>query len=174
MSKTLVPLASGSSDVVFELERFELSGEDRLELSGRWFGVRGRRFIRPTLTLVADGENYRALADLVHKPWAAEDGEPWEAAFVCGLGGAEVVDAELTVTPDITVSLPAFGGSGGEGTRETKRPRRDRAAIAARQRALGPESPRRSARPTEDDAALRRACGLADAHPQSTTQSREE
>src|SRR6185437_13697571 len=153
MSKTLVPLASGSSDVVFELERFELSGEDRLELSGRWFG-------RPTLTLVADGENYRALADLVHKPWAAEDGEPWEAAFVCGLGGAEVVDAELTVTPDITVSLPAFGGSGGEGTRDsTKRPRRDRAAIAARQRALGPESPRRSARPTEDDAALRRELG---------------
>ncbi len=135
MSKTLVPLASGSSDVVFELERFELSGEDRLELSGRWFGVRGRRFIRPTLTLVADGENYRALADLVHKPWAAEDGEPWEAAFVCGLAGAEVVDAELTVTPDITVSLPAFGGSGGGGTRESTqappaRPGRDRSASA--------------------------------------------
>src|SRR4029077_3061133 len=107
MSKTLVPLASGSSDVVFELERFELSGEDRLELSGRWFGVRGGRFIRPTLTLVAAGEKYprvriarelnisRAAVFLPQNPWPAEDGEPWEAAFVCGLGGAEVVDAEL-------------------------------------------------------------------------------
>lgn len=158
MSQTLVPLASGSHDVVFELERFELTGEDRLELSGRWFGLRGRRFIRPTLTLVADGDKYRGLADLAHKPWAAEDGELWEAAFLCELGGAEVIDAELTVTSDITISLPAPSGNGGP-RKTSKRPRRDRAAIAARQRAQAPESPRRTARPTEDDAALRRELG---------------
>ena len=120
--------------MAFELERFELTGEDRLELSGRWFGVRGRRFIRPTLTLVADGEKYRGLADLAHKPWAAEDGEPWQAAFVCELAGAEVIDAELNVTPDITVSLPAPSGSGGGRARaqpaSAPRPGRDRRASA--------------------------------------------
>src|SRR5438067_6783062 len=90
----------------FELDRFELVGGDRFELEGRWFGVRGRRFMRPALTLVVDGQPTRLLADLADKPWAAEDGEPWNAAFPFALEGGELLDAELTVAPDITVTLP--------------------------------------------------------------------
>ena len=67
--------------VAFELERFELATGERCELEGRWFGVRGRRFMRPALTVVVDGQPTRLLADLADKPWAAEDGELWNAAF---------------------------------------------------------------------------------------------
>lgn len=88
------------------------SGPDRLEVSGRWFGVRGRRFVRPTLVVRRDGIDgeVRALADLEHKPWAPQDGEPWIAAFALAIDlqdtGAEI---ELSVAPDITVALSAAG-----------------------------------------------------------------
>jgi hypothetical protein len=104
MAKALQPAVTAGS-IFFELDRFQSSG-DRLELSGRWFGVRGRRFMRPSLVLLADGTNFRALAELEHKPWAAEDGEPWEAAFPW-TSDAELLAAELSVGPDITVRLPA-------------------------------------------------------------------
>lgn len=91
-------------EVAFELDRLELV-DGRLELSGRWFGVQGRRFMRPTLTLRGDDGEIRLLADLAHKPWAAENGEEWQAAFPCDgeldAGG----DAELTVAPDLTVEV---------------------------------------------------------------------
>jgi hypothetical protein len=92
--------------VAFELVRFELVG-DRLQLQGRWFGVRGRRFMRPDLTAVVDGKSIRLLADLVDKPWPAEDGEPWKAAFPYALERAQLREAELTVAPDVTITLPA-------------------------------------------------------------------
>jgi hypothetical protein len=71
--------------------------------------VRGRRFVRPTLTLVHKGAAVRALADLEHKPWAAEDGEVWTAAFSVdkGLDGAREI--ELSVAPDIVVGLRPRG-----------------------------------------------------------------
>jgi hypothetical protein len=94
--------------IYFELERFEIGDGDQLRLTGRWFGVRGRRFMRPTLTVDVDDDHYRALADLDHKPWAAEDGEPWEAVFPLR-EGVELVAAELSVAPDIAVQLPAPG-----------------------------------------------------------------
>src|SRR5436305_1528642 len=94
--------------ISFELERFERNG-GRLELSGRWFGVRGLRFIRPTLTLgFADGSSSRALADLEHKPWAPSDGEKWDAAFPYAEDLA-ALDAELAVATGVTVPLPAPG-----------------------------------------------------------------
>jgi hypothetical protein len=93
--------------ILFELERFELADRDRLEVSGRWFGVRGRRFVRPTLTLMGNGERARVLADLDHKPWTAEDGEAWTAAFPVDPGGGAVDEVELAVAPDIAISLPA-------------------------------------------------------------------
>ena len=94
--------------ISFELERFERS-DGRLELSGRWFGVRGLRFVRPTLTLgFDDGSSSRAHADLEHKPWAPADGEPWKAAFPFGDDGT-VLDAELAVAPGIEIPLPAPG-----------------------------------------------------------------
>ena len=65
----------------FEVEHFKLDGNACLEVRGRWFGVRGRRFMRPALTTVTDGREQRILAVLDHKPWNAEDGEIWHAAF---------------------------------------------------------------------------------------------
>jgi hypothetical protein len=78
-------------------------------VAGRWFGVRGRRFVRPTLTVSHKDAEVRALADLEHKPWAAEDGEVWTAAFSVddGLDGAREI--ELSVAPDITVELRRKG-----------------------------------------------------------------
>lgn len=78
-------------------------------MAGRWFGVRGRRFVRPTLTLMHKGAAVRALADLEHKPWAAQDGEVWTAAFSVdeGLEGAREI--ELSVAPDIVVELRPKG-----------------------------------------------------------------
>jgi hypothetical protein len=78
-------------------------------VAGRWFGVRGRRFVRPTLTLLQKGAEVRSLADLEHKPWAAEDGEVWTAAFSVdkGLDGAREI--ELSVAPDIIIELRPKG-----------------------------------------------------------------
>jgi phage host-nuclease inhibitor protein Gam len=105
MTEALEP-TSRIGRVVFELDRFELSGGDRCELQGRWFGVRGRRFMRPALTVLVEGQPTRLLADLAHKPWAAEDGESWTAAFPYPAAGGELLEAELTVAPDITIALP--------------------------------------------------------------------
>jgi len=89
----------------FEVERFELAGDACIEVRGRWSGVRGRRFMRPTLTAVAGGREQRILAVLDHKPWIAEEGEIWRAAFPCSTDPAALLDAELTVAPDVTVPL---------------------------------------------------------------------
>jgi hypothetical protein len=90
----------------FQVDRFELVGDSRLEVRGRWFGVRGRRFMRPALTAVAGGRQQRILAALDHKPWAPEEGETWLASFPCSTDGAALRQAELTVAPDLTVALP--------------------------------------------------------------------
>ena len=106
MAKALKPQNSRVRGVVFELDRFELAPGHQCQLKGRWFGVRGRRFMRPALTLVGDGRRTRLLADLAHKPWNAEEGEPWQATFEGELEDAELLEAELTVAPDITITLP--------------------------------------------------------------------
>ena len=63
------------ADLAFEVERFTWPSDDRLEVTGRWFGVRGRRFMRPTLHLRVDGRRRRLIAVLDHKPWAADTEE---------------------------------------------------------------------------------------------------
>ena len=95
--------------VEFEVERFEWAADDRLELEGRWFGLRGRRFIRPTLDVEVDGESRRLLALMEHKPWAATDGEDWLAAFAWE-GDRGDIDAELAVGPDLSFELPRPDG----------------------------------------------------------------
>jgi hypothetical protein len=91
--------------VAFELDRFELAGGDRLEVTGRWFGVRGLRFVRPSLTVqTADGER-NLLALLEHKPWAAEEGESWVAAFPWEGDSPDPSEAELSVAPSVVVAL---------------------------------------------------------------------
>src|SRR5947209_9146238 len=104
MAKAAEP-AVRTEEIVFELDRFERS-DGQLTLVGRWFGVRGRRFVRPTLTLALDGERVRALAALADKPWPAEDGEPWKASFPWGKTG-RVEEPELSVAPDISIQLPS-------------------------------------------------------------------
>jgi hypothetical protein len=71
--------------------------------------VRGRRFVRPALILSRKGGEVRALADLEHKPWAAQDGEVWTAAFSVDEGLAGAREIELSVAPDITVELRRKG-----------------------------------------------------------------
>lgn len=98
----------------FEVERFEWAAEDRLELSGRWFGVGGRRFLRPTLELDVDGDTRRLLATLEHKPWAPDEGEEWIAAFEWLDAPAEKIErARLIVGPDSTVELAPPGSANG-------------------------------------------------------------
>ena len=71
--------------------------------------MRGRRFVRPTLTLNHKGAEVRALADLEHKPWAAEDGEVWMAVFTVDEGLDAAREIELSVAPDIAVDLRRKG-----------------------------------------------------------------
>jgi hypothetical protein len=97
--------------VEFEVERFEWAADDRLELEGRWFGLRGRRFIRPMLDVEVDGQSRRLLALMEHKPWAALDGEEWLAAFSWD-GDRGDIAAELAVGSDLVFELPRPGGSG--------------------------------------------------------------
>ena len=52
MSTSPAPALPG---VTFEVERFEWVADDRLEVVGRWFGLRGHRFLRPTLDVQAGG-----------------------------------------------------------------------------------------------------------------------
>jgi hypothetical protein len=114
-TQTRVPGAT-SSEVDFELERFERTAEDRIEISGRWFGLRGRRFVRPVLNLNAAGTRRRAIALLEHKPWAADDGKTWIAAFRWPEGAGAIESAELEVGPGLVVDLPALDGKGGTQT----------------------------------------------------------
>ncbi|MBI5104400.1 MAG: hypothetical protein HZB46_05335 [Solirubrobacterales bacterium] len=89
---------------VFDLERLEADG-DRLQVAGRWSGVRGMRFVRPALVLRSDEGERTLLADLEHKPWAPEEGREWVASFPWTGGPVEAAQAELAVAPSIVVPL---------------------------------------------------------------------
>jgi hypothetical protein len=93
-------------EVAFEVDSFEWTAPDTLEVRGRWYGLRGHRFLRPTLDVQVGGQRRRMLAVLEHKPWAAEEGEEWVAAFLWTGPQARLEDAELTVSPDLAVQLP--------------------------------------------------------------------
>ena len=95
-----------SNGVTFEVERFEWVDDDRLEVTGRWYGLRGHRFVRPVLVVQAGDEQRRMLAVLEHKPWAADDGEEWIAAFPWEGAAARAHAAELAVAPSLAVDLP--------------------------------------------------------------------
>jgi hypothetical protein len=124
MSTVRDPTHRGATEVAFEVERVGWPSPDRLEVVGRWFGVRGRRFIRPTLYVEVDGEPRRMLAVLDHKPWAVEDGENWVAAFPWDGEPADLTGAELTVGSDIAVEL-APSGERHAPRRFARRPRAD-------------------------------------------------
>ena len=123
MSTTPSPVAPG---VAFQVDRFEWTARDRLELVGRWSGLRGHRFLRPTLDVQVEGERHRMLALLEHKPWAPEDGRDWVAAFTWRGEPANFDEAELTVSPDLAVQLPAPGGAVEHGEVHAAAPAADR------------------------------------------------
>ena len=116
---------SRTTEVTFEVERVGWPSPDRLEVVGRWFGVRGRRFIRPTLNVEADGVPRRLLAVLDHKPWAVEDGEQWTAAFAWAGEPVDLTGAELTVGTDVAVELGRPSGPRPDNRRFARRPRAD-------------------------------------------------
>jgi hypothetical protein len=105
-------------DVTFDVERFDWTAEDRLEVVGRWSGVRGLRFVRPVLTVPVAGQRRRIVALLEHKPWVASEGDTWVAAFPWE-GHREVVGpAQLAVGPSLVVDLPAPGPREAPASRE--------------------------------------------------------
>jgi hypothetical protein len=104
-------VAGATTRVTFEVERFGWVTDDRIEVAGRWFGLRGHRFLRPTLDVEVDGHHRRLLALLEHKPWAADDGDDWVAAFSWQGEPVHVPGAELAVGPDLTIELPAPAGA---------------------------------------------------------------
>src|ERR687895_2259288 len=97
--------------------------DGRLEVTGRWYGIRGRRFLRPSLDVEVDGAPRRMLAVLEHKPWAADDGEEWVAAFEWTGEPVGLAVAELSVAPELAVVLPPPTGAPAK-----KKVRRARAA----------------------------------------------
>jgi hypothetical protein len=99
--------ATAAGAAVLEIERFEFAQPDRIEIVGYWSGLRGRRFMRPTLVLRGAGDPRRLLALLEHKPWAAEDGEEWTAAFAWKGDVVKFDSAELNVGSGIDLELPS-------------------------------------------------------------------
>ena len=94
--------------IAFALDRFRVE-DGRLVVAGRWYGVTGRRFVRPVLQ--AAGQR-RMIAVLDHKPWMAEEGRAWLAAFP---HEGEVGPARLQVAPAIAIELPASGPGAADG-----------------------------------------------------------
>ncbi|HEY6762950.1 MAG TPA: hypothetical protein VI318_25840, partial [Baekduia sp.] len=102
----------------FALTRFEAVDGVRLEVEGTWSGVRGVRFVRPALVVrdQATGGERTVLADLEHKPWPAEEGRPWVAAFPWREGAEpDVARTELAVAPSIVVPLARAAAGEGDG-----------------------------------------------------------
>jgi hypothetical protein len=119
------------TDLAFELERFDWT-DDRLEVVGRWFGVRGHRFIRPTLHLKLGDRRQRLIALLDDKPWAADGEGAWTAAFAWTGEHDGVTAARLEVAPDVILDLPSPGhDAAGASLTPRPRPRRPKAAPKA-------------------------------------------
>src|SRR4051794_41378481 len=113
------------TELGFELESFEWTTADRLELTGRWFGVRGRRFMRPVVNLRVDGRRRRMIAVLDHKPWAADAEGTWIAAFAWRGEHGTITNARLEVAPDVVLDLPAPGDDAGGAILHPRPPKRD-------------------------------------------------
>ena len=135
-------LVADAPGVAFEVERFEWTAPDRLEVAGRWSGLRGHRFLRPTLDLEVSGKRKRMLAILEHKPWAAEEGEQWIAAFAVDRGAGRDRDRRADREPRPGRAAPAPGRLRGRSRCRGCRPGR-RAAPGA---ATAHRSPRGRAR----------------------------
>jgi len=90
--------------VSFEVDRLEVE-DDTLVVSGFWSGVRGLRFVRPTLV----SDDRRILATLEHKPWAHSDDCTWTAAFPWDGADVDADRLTLAVSSQVSVSLGDTG-----------------------------------------------------------------
>ena len=91
-------------DVVFALERFELSADERLEVVGRWEGLEGRRMGRPVLTVVGIDGRRKRLTALPGGQLSST--HAWRAAFAWQ-GDVTAIDrAELELGRRLVVELP--------------------------------------------------------------------
>jgi hypothetical protein len=90
-------------ETAFELERFSWTEPDRLEVTGRWTGLEGRRLGRPVLTLTIGGEQRRLTA--LPGGHLRGSGE-WRATFTFDGDPTTVTEAELEVGRRLVVSLP--------------------------------------------------------------------
>src|SRR3954469_17693225 len=109
-------------EVVFALERFELSAEERLEVVGRWEGLEGRRMGRPVLTVVETDGRRRRLTALPGGQLSST--HAWRAAFAWQGDPASIDRAELELGRRLVVELPPP-------RRRRRRPAPDAAAAAA-------------------------------------------
>jgi hypothetical protein len=159
--------------VAFEVERFEWAAPGRLEVAGRWFGLRGHRFMRPALVVSSGDDRRRLLALLEHKPWAAGDGEPWVAAFGWEGDPVDLDAAELSVAPSLAVELPPLAAPGrrtrGGSARGTSHPARAAAPRVAAHSERGTESLERALRETRRELERVRA-----EHERARREDREE
>src|SRR4051794_5532146 len=138
------------TELGFELESFEWTTADRLEVTGRWFGVRGRRFMRPVVNLRVDGRRRRMIAVLDHKPWAADGEGTWIAAFPWRGEHGTITNARLEVAPDVVLALPAPGVDAGGAILHPRPPKRD--APKPRTESPPPAKPQDAAAPPADAA----------------------
>ena len=142
--------------VSFEVDRLEVE-DDTLVVSGFWSGVRGLRFVRPTL--VADDR--RILATLEHKPWAHSDDSTWTAAFPWDGAAVDADRLTLAVSSQVSVSLGDAGA--------VAPPLRavDRSAGDARLLDIEAASPELDPLLEERDALRRRLADAATAHDEA-------
>ena len=155
---------STATEPAFVVERFAAAG-DRLEVAGHWRGVRGRRFVRPVLWLHQGELRRRLVAVLDHKPWAADDGTPWVAAFKWEGGKLDAERAELEVGRDLVVDLPVPGAPASAPEPRPARPRAPSELERVREQLLSATKERRE---------LEAALGAATARAEELARVREE
>ncbi len=135
-------------ELSFELERFEWVADDRLEVSGRWQGLTGRRLARPVLTVQAGGRR-RRLHALPGGQLPGAGDEAWRASFAWPHGPLDVEAAELELGRSVVVELPAprrrkrkrrEGAGGDDALRSELAELRDQIAELRRARGGSPEA----------------------------------
>jgi len=117
-------------EVAFELERFRWQEPGRLEVSGRWSGLEGRRLGRPVLTLVT-GDGRRRVTAMPGGQLVPSDGAEWRASFAYDGDPEAVTGAELEIGRRLVVDLPRPRRRRGR----PAEPGEDRAALEARRAA---------------------------------------
>src|SRR3954447_10336483 len=139
-------------EVSFDLERFGWVEDGRLEVIGRWSGLRGRRVGRVVLRVA--GRRLPALAG--GSPPAAD--EPWRAEFAYDGDPAAVKGAELEIGRSLVVDLPPP-------RRRRRRPGTSETPTVAAARDLAVARAEAEAARTELGAARAELSALRDASP---------